>query len=92
MSSKTPTLGTACLSLKGHDKGKPYVVVKIIDPEFVFVADGRLRGVKNAKKKRFKHLRILPQSVNSQTLAAIALGTIDDNEIHKFLLTLDYAL
>jgi len=90
MSSKTPALGATCLSLKGHDKGKAYVVVKILDPEFVMVADGRTRRVKNAKKKRFKHLRILPWSATPQMLAKIALGTLDDNEVHKFLLSLDY--
>ena len=44
-------------STAGRDKDKYFVVVDIIDENFLFVADGNLRKIDNPKKKRRKHLK-----------------------------------
>lgn len=43
-------------SIKGHDKGRMYVVVKL-DGEFAYLCDGDYRTFDNPKKKRIKHLK-----------------------------------
>ena len=87
MKLQTPTLGALCVSLTGHDKGRTYVVVKIPDPDFVFVADGKYRSVKNPKKKRIKHLKQTGQTVSGEFIALLAEGKAKDNEIRKFILS-----
>ena len=50
--------GCMVSSLKGHDTGRIYLVLKT-DNEFAFVADGKYRSIDNPKKKRIKHLHNL---------------------------------
>lgn len=46
------------VSLKGHDTGRRYVVLKVVGKDFVLLADGKYRKLENPKLKRIKHLRI----------------------------------
>ena len=48
--------GEIVFSKAGRDKDKPFVVMKVIDAQYVFLADGRLRRVDQPKKKKIKHL------------------------------------
>ncbi len=51
-------LGQLVVSLAGRDKGCICAVVAIDDdPNFVFIADGRVRKVETPKKKKLKHLK-----------------------------------
>jgi large subunit ribosomal protein L14e len=50
------TLGQIVHSKAGRDKGKYFVVVGIVDEEYVLIADGDLRKILNPKKKKEKHL------------------------------------
>jgi ribosomal protein L14E/L6E/L27E len=43
-------------SIKGHDKGRLYVVIKL-EYEFAYLCDGDYRTFDNPKKKRVKHLK-----------------------------------
>ncbi len=43
-------------SIKGHDKGRIYVVVKV-EGEFAYLCDGDYRTFDNPKKKRVKHIK-----------------------------------
>jgi len=53
------SLGQMVLSCAGRDSGRFMIVVKILDENFVYVADGTLRKVDNPKKKKIKHLKVL---------------------------------
>ena len=79
MEKQIPQLHSVAVSLMGHDKGRVYLVVKIIDPEFVLVCDGKTRQIEHPKKKRFKHLKIL------QNNALGAAETPTDAKIVKIL-------
>lgn len=48
--------GNIVLSKAGRDKGKYFIVLKVIDTNYVEIADGALRKVDNPKKKKCKHL------------------------------------
>jgi len=86
MNPQIPILGATCISKAGHDKGRMYLIVKVIDPEFVLVADGAYRGIKAPKKKRLKHIKITDGFGDSGFLAKIAEGTVKDNELKRHLL------
>lgn len=49
-------LGQIVHSKAGRDKNKYFIVVGIIDEDYVLVADGQLRKISNPKKKKIKHL------------------------------------
>lgn len=59
------TLGVSCLEINlgqvvyskaGRDSGKKFIIVGIVDSEYVLVADGNLRRLEKPKKKKMKHL------------------------------------
>ena len=49
--------GCIVISKMGRDEGRSFLVVSEIDSEFVYLADGKLRGMDHLKKKRRKHLK-----------------------------------
>lgn len=51
-------LGQVVKSKAGRDKDKLFVIIDIIDLDFVLLADGKYRKLKNPKKKKIKHLMV----------------------------------
>lgn len=58
-------VGQIVKSKAGRDKGRVFLIFKIIDDEYVFIVDGDLRRLDNPKKKKIKHLvvykEVLPE-------------------------------
>lgn len=48
--------GSIVLSKAGRDQGKYFIVLKVVDENFVLIADGDIRKVDNPKLKKCKHL------------------------------------
>ena len=48
--------GDIVLSKAGRDKGRYFIVLDVIDTQFVKIADGTLRKVDNPKLKKCKQL------------------------------------
>ena len=66
-------IGDIVISLAGHDKGKPFIVIAQASENFVLIADGKSRGMENPKLKRKRHLRVVAQSgVSNPTNAALS--------------------
>lgn len=51
-------LGQIVVSKAGRDAGKRFLVMKVVDGQFVQIADGDLRRVEKPKKKKIKHLEL----------------------------------
>ncbi|MDI6617188.1 MAG: RNA-binding protein [Clostridiales bacterium] len=51
-------MGQIVHSKAGRDKEKCFIVVGIIDNEYVLIADGDLRKIEKPKKKKIKHVII----------------------------------
>ena len=49
-------IGSVVCSRAGRDAGRLFLVIGILDEEFVLLADGDLRKAERPKKKRRKHL------------------------------------
>lgn len=65
-------IGDIVISLAGHDKNKPFIVVAQASGDFVLIADGISRGMENPKLKRKRHLRVADKSgVKDPTNAAL---------------------
>lgn len=52
-------LGLMVVSLAGRDKGRMAAVVKIVDENYIMIADGRVRKTESPKKKKLKHIRMI---------------------------------
>lgn len=59
-----PKLGQIVYSKMGRDKGKYFVIVQIIDDEYVYIADGNVRRMDRPKKKKIKHLVLTSEIIH----------------------------
>jgi|GEM_PF-388454 len=82
--TSTSMLGHFVVSKCGRDEGRAYVVVRIVDGDFVMVSDGKVRKLDNPKKKRKKHLRQGPL-VETIARKLILQTKIFDSELHSAL-------
>lgn len=57
MEWSNPVIGRVAYSKAGRDKGRLFIVIGILDEDFVLISDGDLRPVEKPKKKRIKHLK-----------------------------------
>lgn len=51
-------IGQVVSSKNGRDIGKIFVILEIIDDNFVLIADGKSRKIDKPKKKKIKHLNV----------------------------------
>ena len=65
--------GMYAISRAGHDKGKLYIII-LVEEEYVFLSDGRLKPVEAPKKKKKKHIQIIKKTEEQIYL------TIDENK------------
>jgi ribosomal protein L14E/L6E/L27E len=52
--------GRLAISTAGRDKGKIFMILDIIDEQYVYIVDGDLRTKDRPKKKKLKHLKLCP--------------------------------
>ena len=64
MERLTMEAGRVVLSTQGRDAGRYFIVLEVIDDQFVLMADGLTRKIAHPKKKKVKHLRAKPIMVN----------------------------
>lgn len=71
-------IGQVVRSLKGRDKGKIQIVLRLLEDSCVLVVDGKRRKIENPKKKKIKHLQ--------RTSTILVLNDdINDCKIRKML-------
>lgn len=51
-------IGMLAVSKAGHDRGTTYVIIGE-ENEYVYLADGQVRGVDKPKKKNKKHIQVI---------------------------------
>lgn len=52
------SIGQIVHSRAGRDKDRFFIVLSLVNEEYVLVADGDLRKINNPKKKKLKHLAL----------------------------------
>ena len=57
------SLGDVVCSVKGRDARKHFIIVKVIDEQYVLIADGALHKLAKPKKKKVKHLKSMECSI-----------------------------
>lgn len=54
--------GLIVKSLMGHDAGRKYVVISVINENFVLLCDGKYRPLDKPKMKRIKHVEPIAEA------------------------------
>lgn len=86
----TISLGQLVKSKTGRDKGRFFIVVGILNEDFVLISDGDLRKIEKPKKKRIKHLEITDKVIEELRYKLSNKSRIINSEISKMLLNLDF--
>ena len=77
-------IGRAVVSRQGRDAGRCFVVLHVVDEQFVLMADGLTRKLDHLKKKKIKHLH--PKPVKMEGVAEkYAAHQLLDSDLRKFL-------
>ena len=83
-------LGRIVRTRAGRDKGRYFVVVGVLDEDYVHIVDGELRKLANPKRKKCKHLDPT-KDVHEGLRDKITQGTrIFDAEVRSCLKNMGY--
>lgn len=81
----TDYIGRVAYSKSGRDAGKVFIILSIIDENYVYISDGDLRPVEKPKKKKIKHLNIT-STVADEIKKQLEQGDkVSNRAIKKFL-------
>ena len=76
--------GRAVRSTQGRDAGRYFIILQVLDDQFVMMADGLTRKLDHPKKKKIKHLKPKPVLMGElETLRE--RNQLQDATIRKFL-------
>ena len=76
--------GRVVLSTQGRDAGRYFIVLEVIDENFVLMADGLTRKIDHPKKKKVKHLRPKPIQVEVDS-AKLPNRHLQDSDLRRAL-------
>ncbi|MGI6160973.1 MAG: RNA-binding protein [Christensenellales bacterium] len=82
--------GRVVLSKAGRDSGRYFVVVKVEDDMYAYIADGVLRKLGKPKRKKIKHLTAKPELLFAIGEKLLSGKKVFDSEIRSGLLNLGY--
>ena len=52
--------GRLAVSKSGRDMGRTFMIKEVLDEQYVLIANGDLRKLNKPKKKKVKHLELMP--------------------------------
>ena len=90
MNSFPMEVGRVVFSRAGRDQGHYFVIVDVIDEEYVAIANGCQRKVDNPKKKKIKHLVAKPEVLEEIREKIFAKKRIFDSEVRNKLDAIGY--
>ncbi len=76
--------GYLARSLAGHDKGRLYIILKA-DGEYVDLTDGKIRPVKQPKRKKKKHMQVQRPQDDCLVHKLKEGKTVSDQEVRECL-------
>ena len=85
MSGIPVQLGSIVISKAGRDQGRLFLVVGVVDDDFVMVANGALRKMNRQKKKRRKHLKPTGRVATALRERLSQGKPVEDHELRTWL-------
>ncbi|MGI6537736.1 MAG: RNA-binding protein [Caldicoprobacterales bacterium] len=83
-------VGRVVLAKAGRDKGKAFIIIRRLDNDYVYIADGAGRTLSKPKKKKIKHLKPRPILVKELKEKLESGSYVLDADIRKWLTNLGY--
>ncbi|NJD02137.1 MAG: RNA-binding protein [Ruminiclostridium sp.] len=78
-------LGRIVVSKAGRDAGRRFLVIKVVDEQFVQISDGDLRRVEKPKRKKVKHLEQTGEIAGTIEEKLKSNARITNSEVRKAL-------
>lgn len=78
-------VGNVVYSKAGRDKGNYYIVVGVVDSNYVLLADGKCKKIQKPKKKKIKHLQLTNEVAYDIKESVVNKSYDSDSKIRKFL-------
>ncbi|MEG0773135.1 RNA-binding protein [Clostridium sp.] len=78
-------IGKVVHSKSGRDKDRYFIIVGIIDTNYVYISDGDLRKIEKPKKKKIKHL--IFKDIVAKEFRELLLSNekVSNSKIRRFL-------
>lgn len=83
--NKEELLGRVVYSKAGRDVGRTFIILDVIDDNYVSIVDGDLHKVEKPKKKKVKHLSITNTVIEDIKKLIISKESISNAELRKYL-------
>ncbi|WP_205842083.1 KOW domain-containing RNA-binding protein [Natranaerobius trueperi] len=78
-------VGQLAVSTQGRDLGRYYLVIEILDEDFVRVSDGKKRPLSKPKKKNISHLQKINQQATEDLIHKLNVKRASDREVKEEL-------
>jgi ribosomal protein L14E/L6E/L27E len=78
-------IGRLAYSLSGRDKDKLFIILGIINKDYVFISDGELRPTEKPKKKKIKHLKMTSNTAEDIKSIILAGDKVSNSTVKKFI-------
>ena len=79
--------GLVVCSKAGRDSGRYLIVLEILSPEYVLIADGQKHRLAHPKKKKVKHLKLTEDVLESIGRKLTEKRQVFDSEVRSALRT-----
>lgn len=86
-----PKVSDLVCSVAGHDKGMLFYVLDT-DGVYVFLANGKQRKVEQPKRKKSKHVRVIPRQETRLTEKLLSGKPILNSELRRELAAISQAI
>ena len=77
--------GGIAISLLGMDEGSYYLIKEVLPRGYLLVCDGNYKKLASPKKKSLKHVRLLPEKVETIAEKFSCGGKVFDSEVYSAL-------
>lgn len=77
-------VGRVVISRQGRDRDRCFVILSVVDEQYVMMADGLTRKLDHPKRKKVKHLHAKPMKMEGLA-ERLAAGLVLDSDLRKLL-------
>lgn len=78
-------IGRVVYSKSGRDSERAFIILDVIDKDYVYIVDGNLRKVEKPKKKKMKHLNITNDISEDIKQLIMSGNNISNSKVRKCL-------
>ena len=77
--------GGIAISTQGRDEGRYYLIKEVLPGGYILGCDGNYKKLASPKKKSLKHVRLLPEKVETIAEKFSCGGKVFDSEVYSAL-------